>query len=155
MTPVATTVDVKTLQINGENVSARADQTILEVARENGIFIPTLCHLDGLTDVGACRICLVEIKGSPKLFPACVAKVEEGMEVTTASPRYLLAMKLMAMRFGEDDEDIEILLRECDIHSAQEALDVLEQLYPAKAPPAKTRFFLEELLGRPGSEGTP
>jgi hypothetical protein len=61
--------------------------------------------------------------------------------------RYLLAMKLMAMRFGEDDEDIEILLRECDIHSAEEALDALKQVYPTKDPPAKTRFFLEELLG--------
>jgi Nucleotidyltransferase of unknown function (DUF6036) len=72
--------------------------------------------------------------------------VIEGIEVTTASPRYLLAMKLMAMRFGEDDEDIEILLRECDIHRTEEALDVLKQIYPAQEPPAKTRFFLEELL---------
>ena len=87
MSPTTIAVDVKTLQINGENVSARADQTILEVARENGIYIPTLCHLDGLTDVGACRLCLIEIKGSPKLFPACVAKVEEGMEVITNSER--------------------------------------------------------------------
>jgi Nucleotidyltransferase of unknown function (DUF6036) len=79
---------------------------------------------------------------APRPVPAI-----EGIEVTTASPRYLLAMKLMAVRFGEDDEDIEILLRECDIHSAQEALDVLKQVYPAKEPPAKTRFFLEELLG--------
>ena len=70
-----------------------------------------------------------------------------GIEVTTASPRYLLAMKLMAMRFGEDDEDIEILLGQCDIHSAREALDLLVSMYPAKDPPAKTRFFLEELFG--------
>ena len=78
---------------------------------------------------------------APRPVPAI-----EGIEVTTASPRYLLAMKLMAVRFGEDDEDIEILLRECDIHNAEEALDVLKQLYPTKEPPAKTRFFLEELL---------
>ncbi len=70
-----------------------------------------------------------------------------GIEVTTASPRYLLAMKLMAMRFGEDDEDIEILLGQSDMHSAQEALDLLREMYPAKEPPAKTRFFLEQLLG--------
>jgi hypothetical protein len=70
-----------------------------------------------------------------------------GIEVTTASPRYLLAMKLMAMRFGEDDEDIEILLGECNMHSAQEALDLLRAIYPTEDPPAKTRFFLEELLG--------
>ena len=75
-----------------------------------------------------------------------------GIEVTTASPRYLLAMKLMAMRFGEDDEDIEILLEQCDMHSAQEALDLLEDMYPSRQPPAKTRFFLEELL-RSGSRG--
>ena len=54
--------------------SARADQTILEVAGENKIVIPTLCHLDGLTDVGACRMCLVEVKGSNKLLPACVTQ---------------------------------------------------------------------------------
>lgn len=70
----------------------------------------------------------------------------KGIEVTTASPRYLLAMKLMAMRFGEDDEDIEILVEQCDIHTAQEALDLLEHMYPSKEPPAKTRFFLEVLL---------
>jgi bidirectional [NiFe] hydrogenase diaphorase subunit len=80
-------VEVKTLIIDGEEVSALRGQTILEVARENGIDIPTLCHLDGLSDVGACRMCLVEIKGSNKLLPACVATVFEGMEVTTKSER--------------------------------------------------------------------
>jgi hypothetical protein len=71
----------------------------------------------------------------------------QGIEETTASPRYLLAMKLMAMRFGEDDEDIGILLGECGIQRAAEALDLLREIYPAREPPAKTRFFLEELLG--------
>ncbi len=70
-----------------------------------------------------------------------------GIEVTTASPRYLLAMKLMAMRFGEDDEDIEILLRKCGLHSAEEALDLLKLMYPLQEPPLKTRLFLEEILG--------
>jgi hypothetical protein len=59
-------------------------------------------------------------------------------------------MKLMATRFGEDDEDIENLPEECGIHDAQKALEVLKAIYPAREPPAKTRFFLEELLG--GSE---
>ena len=56
------TPEVKTLVVDGKEVSARRGQTILEVARENDIPIPTLCHLDGLTDVGACRLCLVEIR---------------------------------------------------------------------------------------------
>ena len=75
--------DVKTLIIDDQEVSARRGQTILEVARENGINIPTLCHLEGLSNVGACRLCLVEIKGSNKLLPACVATVFESMEVST------------------------------------------------------------------------
>ena len=80
-------VEVKTLIIDGEEVSALRGQTILQVARENGINIPTLCHLEGLGDVGACRLCLVEIKGSNKLLPACVATVFEGMEVSTNTER--------------------------------------------------------------------
>lgn len=81
------TSEVKTLIIDGQEVSAIRGQTILQVARENGIQIPTLCHLDGLSDVGACRMCLVEIKGSAKLLPACVATVFEGMEVYTNTER--------------------------------------------------------------------
>jgi len=80
-------VGVKTLLINDQEVSARSGQTILEVARENDIYIPTLCHLDGLTDVGACRLCMVEIKGNNKLFAACVTSVFEGMEVSTDTER--------------------------------------------------------------------
>lgn len=70
-----------------------------------------------------------------------------GIEITVASPQYLLAMKLMAMRFGEDDHDIEILLRQSGLHTAQEALDLVQRMYPSHEPPMKTRFFLEELLG--------
>jgi hypothetical protein len=70
-----------------------------------------------------------------------------GIEVTTASPRYLLAMKLMAMRFGEDDEDIEILMRECGLRNADDALALVRQMYPLQEPPPRTRFFLEEILG--------
>jgi bidirectional [NiFe] hydrogenase diaphorase subunit len=76
---------VKTLTIDGKLISAREGETILAAAREHGISIPTLCHLDGLADVGACRLCLVEIAGSPKLQPACVTLVAEGMQVATES----------------------------------------------------------------------
>jgi hypothetical protein len=70
----------------------------------------------------------------------------KGIEVTTASPRYLLAMKLMAMRFGEDDEDIQILLRQAGIDQAEEALNLLSTMYPEREPPLKTQLFLEEIL---------
>src|SRR5438045_7301256 len=84
VSPVAT---VKTLKIDGRDVSGRQEETILDVARQNGIFIPRLCEMDGLSDVGACRLCLVEIKGQNKLLPSCVTTVDEGMEVTTDSDR--------------------------------------------------------------------
>lgn len=78
---------VKTFKINDQDVSGRADESILDIARENEIHIPTLCHIDGLTPIGACRLCLVEVVGSSKLLPACVTKVQEGMEVYTDSER--------------------------------------------------------------------
>src|SRR5215813_5791956 len=81
------TTEVKTFKIDGRDFSGRPDETILDVARENRIFIPRMCELEGLSTVGACRLCLVEVKGSNKLLPSCVTRVEEGMEVTTSSAR--------------------------------------------------------------------
>ncbi|MBI4468149.1 MAG: bidirectional hydrogenase complex protein HoxU [Acidobacteria bacterium] len=77
----------KTLTIDGRLVSAQSEQTVLDAAREAGISIPTLCHLEGVSEVGACRMCLVEITGCPKLEPACVTRVVEGMDVRTGSDR--------------------------------------------------------------------
>jgi bidirectional [NiFe] hydrogenase diaphorase subunit len=76
---------VHTLRIDGADVAANDGQTILTVAIENGIEIPTMCHLDGLSDTGACRLCMVEIAGSNKLTTACTTLVSEGMEVTSNS----------------------------------------------------------------------
>jgi bidirectional [NiFe] hydrogenase diaphorase subunit len=78
---------VKTLTIDGKLVSAREDETLLDAARGAGISIPTLCHLDGLSEAGACRLCLVEVAGSGKLQPACVTRVREGMDVQTDTER--------------------------------------------------------------------
>jgi bidirectional [NiFe] hydrogenase diaphorase subunit len=88
-------VRIRTLTIDGKDVGAREDETILEVARENGIWIPTLCQLDGLSTVGACRLCIVEVKGTSKLLPACVTRVEEGMDVTADSERLRAYRKMI------------------------------------------------------------
>jgi bidirectional [NiFe] hydrogenase diaphorase subunit len=77
----------KTLTIDEKHLSAEESQTILEAATDAGIKIPTLCRLEGLSEVGACRLCLVEVTGSRKLLPACVTKVAEGMEVKTETER--------------------------------------------------------------------
>ncbi|MFA6457529.1 MAG: bidirectional hydrogenase complex protein HoxU, partial [Bacteroidota bacterium] len=78
---------VKTLTINGEQYSAQEGESILSVARQHNIPIPTLCHLEGLSTVGACRLCVVQIEGVPKLLPACTTKVEEGMVIQTSNDR--------------------------------------------------------------------
>ena len=78
---------VKTLTIDGKLISAREDQTILDAAGEAGVAIPTLCHLEGASDVGACRLCMVEVKVNNRPLPACVTAVAEGMEVRTDTER--------------------------------------------------------------------
>ncbi|MCK6602342.1 MAG: bidirectional hydrogenase complex protein HoxU [Bacteroidetes bacterium] len=85
--PVNGQIKIVTLKVNGKDVSARADQTILQVCRENEVFIPTLCHLEGLSNIGACRLCMVEVAGQKKLLPACTTTVNEGMEITTTTDR--------------------------------------------------------------------
>ena len=75
------------LRIDGVEVSVPEGTTILKAAIDNGVTIPTLCNLEGLTSYGGCRLCLVEITGSPKLFPACITPVSSGMEVTTNTDR--------------------------------------------------------------------
>ena len=71
---------------------------ILNAARANGIVIPTLCDLEGLTGYGGCRLCMVEIHGSPKLFAACVTPVSMGMEIVTQSDK-LKEYRKMAVQF--------------------------------------------------------
>ena len=76
-----------TLTIDGQPVSARPDETVLQAAREAGISIPTLCYLEGLSAHGGCRLCLVEIEGSPHLQPACFLQAAEGMVIHTNTDR--------------------------------------------------------------------
>ncbi|MBR2121490.1 MAG: [Lachnospiraceae bacterium] len=82
-----------TLKINGMEVTAPAGSTILEAARLANIKIPTLCYLKEINEIGACRICVVEVKGARALVTACVYPVSQGMEVLTNSPRVLNARK--------------------------------------------------------------
>ena len=81
------------LTINNRQVEAYEGKTILEVSRENGIHIPTLCYLKDYTGTGACRVCQVEVEGVRNLCAACVYPVREGMVVKTNSMRALDARR--------------------------------------------------------------
>jgi bidirectional [NiFe] hydrogenase diaphorase subunit len=114
------TVKIRTLTIDGREVGAREDQTILDVARENRIFIPTLCDLPGLSAPGACRLCLVEIKGINKLLPACVTAVSEGMEVTVNSERLARYRRsILELLFAERNHVCSVCVTNghCDLQS--------------------------------------
>ena len=83
------------LTINGAPLGGREGMTILEVARENGIDIPTLCYLEDLPPVGACRLCVVEVEGSRTLVGSCHTPIAEGMVIHTHSPRVLETRRIL------------------------------------------------------------
>ena len=93
------------LTINGVSVSVAKGTTVLEAARYLGFPIPTLCHKEGLTPYGACRLCVVEIGKAPqtRLVSSCTYPVEEGLIVRTASERVVKARRII----------IELLLASC------------------------------------------
>ncbi len=82
-----------TMKINGVQISVPAGSTILEAARMAHIKIPTLCYLKEINEIGACRICVVEVKGAKSLVASCVYPVSEGMEVWTNTPKVLDSRK--------------------------------------------------------------
>jgi bidirectional [NiFe] hydrogenase diaphorase subunit len=128
---------VKTLTINDQAVSGRDDETILQVATENGIFIPTLCHLEGLTDVGACRLCLVEVKGISKLLPACITRIEEGMAVLTDSERLGVYRKtILELLFVEGNHICAVCVsnNHCDLQSLAQKLGMDHVHLPYRHP---------------------
>jgi len=94
-----------TLSIDGRELKAEKGQTILQVASENGIDIPTLCYHEALEPYGACRLCVVEIfkGGRSRVVASCLYPVEEGLEVKTSSPRVLDNRKMI----------LELLLARC------------------------------------------
>lgn len=82
-------METVTLKINNIPVTVPRDTTIIEAARQAGISIPTLCYLKGINEIGACRMCLVEVKGARSFAAACVQPVGEGMEVFTNTPELI------------------------------------------------------------------
>ena len=113
------------LNINGLEVSVDDGTTLLEAARFLGFPIPTLCHMDGLSPYGACRLCIVEIGEGPraKLVSSCTFPAQEGLKVRTASSRVLRARRIV----------LELLLASCPqsktIQDLASALDVRQQRF--------------------------
>ena len=130
---------VKTLTIDGKAVSADENDTILQAATEAGIKIPTLCHLDGLGDVGACRLCITEVAGSNKLQPACVTKIAEGMEVKTNSERIQkYRIMILELLFAERNHVCAVCVanRHCDLQKLAADAGMMHVRFPYQYPQA-------------------
>jgi bidirectional [NiFe] hydrogenase diaphorase subunit len=130
-------VKIKTLTIDGKEVSAREGETILQVARENGIDIPTLCYLEGLEPIGACRLCLVEVKGINRLVPACVTQVEEGIEVVTNSERLIkYRQMILELLFSERNHTCSVCVvnGHCELQRLAQRLGVTHIRFPYRYP---------------------
>ena len=142
---------VVTLTIDDKQVSALEGESILQVAREAGITIPTLCHLDGLSDIGACRLCLVEIAGSKKLQPACVTRVTEGMEVHTDTAQLREYRRMIVeLLFTEGNHVCAVCVANgnCELQNLAIAVGMdhvrYDYLYPERAVDiSHTRFGLD------------
>ena len=86
-------MEMVNIKINGRDYSVPADSSVIDAARIAKIDIPTLCYLKGINEIGACRLCLVEVKGARGLMAACVTGVTEGMEIFTNTPKVREARK--------------------------------------------------------------
>jgi bidirectional [NiFe] hydrogenase diaphorase subunit len=125
------------LKISGNEFKANEGSTILDVARANEIFIPTLCNFKGLSNVGACRLCMVEVRGVPRLLPACATLVAEGMDVTVDSPKVTKYRKMiLELLFAERNHVCAACVSNghCELQSLAQQLGVHHTRYPYRYP---------------------
>lgn len=99
-------MEMVNLTINGKKITAPQGSTVLEAARANGIYIPTLCYDEAVEVYGACGVCVVEAEGVPKLLRSCSTKVSEGMVINTESERVVKSRKIaMELLMSAHDGD--------------------------------------------------
>ena len=126
--------------INGIEIKVKAGTTILEAAAQAGFEVPTLCHHPELSPSGNCRICVVELEGSPRLVASCHTPLAEGMVIQTHSDKVLAARKavvelLLAAHTGPCVNDQQASA--CELHKLAAELEVGPPRFRVKAP----RFY--------------
>ena len=87
-------MEMVNITIDGQKIQVPSNYTVLEAARQANIDIPTLCYLKDVNEIGACRMCVVEIKGGRALQAACVYPVSEGLEVMTNTKKSVMQERL-------------------------------------------------------------
>ena len=120
------------IRIDGELVSALEGQSILEAAKAAGKYIPTLCYLEGLSVVGACRLCIVEVSGTDRLLPACTTPAQDGMSVTTTSPKLMQYRRIaLELLFVERNHVCAVCVSNgrCELQSMASAMGITNMRY--------------------------
>ncbi len=125
-----------TITIDGRELEFTAGETILDIARRNGIFIPSLCHIKGAQPTAACRVCVVEIEGGRALSPACAMPASDKMVVHTHSPAVLEARRtILALLLQSGNHNCAIGSKESgewtDFQQRAEEYDQSNELCPA------------------------
>jgi len=131
------------LMINDINIEVPEGKTILEAARIAGIKIPTLCYLEGLPAIGACRVCLVEVEGAKTLVASCVTPVSNGMKVYTNTKRVREARRtIVELILSDHQGDCQICERNnnCELQALAYELGINKISYPGE----KSKSILDE-----------
>jgi bidirectional [NiFe] hydrogenase diaphorase subunit len=125
------------VRIDGEFVPASPGQSVLQVARAASKYIPALCYMEGLTAVGSCRLCMVEVQGVSRLLPACTTPAQDGMSVTTTSPQ-LVAYRRIALEllFAERNHVCAVCVSSghCELQALAQEHGVTHVRYPYNYP---------------------
>jgi len=119
--------DKVSIRIDGELVEAREGTTLFEAAQASGKFVPGICQLKGLTSVGACRLCVVEVAGVNRLLPSCTTPVQAGMSIVTHSPRLDGYRKMvLELLFAEGNHVCSVCVsnNHCELQSLAQKLGV-------------------------------
>ncbi len=135
------------LTIDGKEVTGRPDQTILEVARENGIYIPTLCYHPKLSLIKSCRLCLVDVEGAEMSMASCATPVVDGMVVHTRTER-VEKMRLEALKFLLVNHPLD-----CPVCDAGGECQLQNRVYEFGIE--KNEFSPEKIEKPPSEYGTP
>jgi NADH-quinone oxidoreductase subunit G/NADP-reducing hydrogenase subunit HndD len=126
------------IKINGIKVEVQPHMTILQAARKAGIDIPALCSMEGIHEIGSCRICVVEVKGARTLMPACITRVEEGMEVFTHTAKVRRARKtILELILSDHPEECLICAKnnQCELQKLAMQMNVQRVRYEGEYSP--------------------
>jgi len=133
-------MSVLTLQVDGALLAVPAGASLLEACRVRGAAVPTLCHLDGLSPVAACRLCLVEVEGAGRLLPACATAAAEGQVVATDTPRLRQWRRLtVELVFAEGNHSCAYCVANgaCELQDAAVAVGMDHSRFPYQYPPRR------------------